>query len=198
MENSSDDDSICCQAQRLFEACDLNSDGILTRRELSKFLMLNTSTSDALISTLQIPKLSELFKPKQAQETLVAMDRDGDSKIDLDEFLDFIDQLVDDKKLYAKEEKLKRLSTEKRRASLAKSKVERSAYCARLGFLGSRLRLALLSETLEHLSIDSQSTGPHLSACFAAAEIVAVLLFHVMRCFVLCVGFLKKYKICQP
>ena len=181
MENSSDDDSICCQAQRLFEACDLNSDGILTRRELSKFLMLNTSTSDALISTLQIPKLSELFKPKQAQETLVAMDRDGDSKIDLDEFLDFIDQLVDDKKLYEKEEKLKRLSTEKRRASLAKSKVERSAYCARLGFLGSRLRLALLSETLEHLSIDSQSTGPHLSACFAAAEIVAVLLFHVMR-----------------
>ena len=170
--------NLMTQATQLFHSCDLNSDGILTKRELSKALTLHSSSSDAIIATLDLPALTELLRPKHLHETIQNMDLDGDNSINLDEFLDFIDQLAEDSKQYARDEKIKRLSKAKQKAALAKQALEHTTYCARLGFLACRLRLAVLINVTES---SHQNESKHLSTCFAAAEVVSVILFHLLK-----------------
>ncbi len=167
------------QATAFFRACDANCDGVLTRRELSKALLLRAEQTQSLAAALELPQLTDLLRDHAHLHAAVeTMDRDGDHCVDVDEFLDFVERLDDQKREYDQDQKLKRVSPEKRKAALKKIKLEHETYCARLGFLAMRLRLAILEGVRNH---GSGADSVHLAANFAAADVMATLLFHTVR-----------------
>lgn len=81
--------------ETIYRLIDTNSDGFLTKKELTSALMLNQAVQAELD---RLPGMSDRLHPSKLRQAIQDMDTNGDNKVTLSEFCRYVDQVADDEK----------------------------------------------------------------------------------------------------